>query len=348
MASTPVREREGADALQPAFHPVYLRVLGAVLARRGIDAGSLLQLPTAEHQARPDEDLVPLGPARELLAGAMAATATPWLGLELGAAAQAHTHGLVGTAALASGTLREALQTIARFAPLRTRALAFTWREHAAGGSLQISARLDLGAQRGCVFDAMLVIVERFLQSLSGASLRDAQYTLPGPAPTWRERYRDHLEGEVRFDRGRELRLQFPVALLARPCLTADARSHAHAAEECARLLAAHQQRRRHGERVRMLLAASADRFPDAEAIAAQLHLSPRSLFRHLAAEGLSLRLLRDQVRSERACYWLQATDLPIERIAERLGYADASNFARCFKRWQGTTPARFRRGLSG
>lgn len=323
-------------ASPPAFHPVYLRVLGAVLARRGIQAPALMA-PSA------DEDvLVPLTETRALIAAAIAATATPWLGLEFGAAAQAHTHGLVGTAAFASGDVAEALATIARYAPLRTRALQFDWR--ARDGELAITAALDLGRERGFVLDAITVIIERVLQSLSGASVRGASYRLPGPQPAWSERYRDHLEGEVGFVRGDALRLRFPADLLIRPCLTADARGHARAAEECARLLAAHQDRRRVGERVRMLLAASPERFPSAAEIAEQLHLSPRSLFRHLAGEGLSLRGLLDAVRSDRARFWLQQTDLPVERIAERLGYADASNFARCFRRWQGSTPAEFRR----
>ena len=177
-----------------------------------------------------------------------------------------------------------------------------------AGGQVRGDA-LDLGEARGFVFDAMLVIIERVLQSLSGTSMRDACYRVPGLAPAWLERYRDHLEGTVHFVRGDVLRLQFPAELLARSCLTADARSHARAAAECARLLEAHQQRRRVGERVRMLLADSADRLPGAEEIAAQLHLSTRSLFRRLADEGHSLRALGDELRSERARFWLRDTD---------------------------------------
>lgn len=331
----------GANA--PAFHPIYLRVLGAVLARRAVEIPALLQASRAP--IRDEDAMLPLAPAREWMAAALTATATPWLGLELGAAAQTHTHGLVGSAAFASGTLEEALQTIARFAPLRTRALRFDWRPTRAGGELSITDALDLGEARGFVFDAMLVIIERVLQSLSGTSMRDACYRVPGLAPAWLERYRDHLEGTVHFVRGDVLRLQFTAELLARSCLTADARSHARAAAECARLLEAHQQRRRVGERVRMLLADSADRLPGAEEIAAQLHLSTRSLFRRLADEGHSLRALGDELRSERARFWLRDTDLPIERIAERLGYADASNFARCFRRWTGVTPGHYRQG---
>ncbi len=341
-----VRGNVGPDsATEPAFHNVYVRVLGAVLARRGIVIGEVSAgLPTTVFG---DTDRLPLAPARALIAAAMTATATPWLGLELGAAAQAHTHGLVGTAAFASSTLGEALQTVARFAPLRTQALQFHWQATPSGGELVINARLELDGVRGFVYDAMLVMIERLLQSLSGTSMAAVCYQLPAPRPVWAERYHDHLEGQVVFERIEQLRLQFPAELLARPCLTADAHGYARAAEECTRLLDAHQQQRRIGERVRMLLAASASHFPTAEEVAERLHLSARSLFRHLADEQLSLRQLIADVRCDRARFWLRQTDLPIERIAERLGYAEASNFARCFKRWTGVTPRSYRQSRS-
>ena len=339
-----VRRDPAMDAGPPAFHPVYLRVLGAVLARRGIEMPALVPLLAGQAD---DEVMVPLRPARELIGAALAATATPWLGLEFGAAAQTHTHGLVGSAAYASDTLAAALKTLVRFAPLRTRALAFEWRSNRDGGALSITAVLDLGPARGFVYDAMLVVIERILQSLSGRSLAAARYVLPTPAPSWRERYRDHLEGAVAFERGECARLHFPAALLSASCLTADAAGYVRAADACARLLDAQQQGRGIGERVRMLLAASADRLPDAREIAAHLNLSPRSLHRRLAEEGLGLRALHDELRCERARCWLRDTDLPVQRIAERLGYADASNFARCFRRWTGVTPRDYRRGPS-
>jgi AraC-like DNA-binding protein len=52
---------------------------------------------------------------------------------------------------------------------------------------------------------------------------------------------------------------------------------------------------------------------------------------------------LLDEARQERACRLLRETDTPIHAIAERLGFADASNFSRCFRRWCGVTPRDFR-----
>ncbi|NUU38663.1 AraC family transcriptional regulator [Pseudomonas sp. C2B4] len=48
----------------------------------------------------------------------------------------------------------------------------------------------------------------------------------------------------------------------------------------------------------------------------------------------------------ELARHWLTAGDQPIERIAERLGYRQPSNFIRAFRKRFGITPKQFRLGL--
>ena len=48
----------------------------------------------------------------------------------------------------------------------------------------------------------------------------------------------------------------------------------------------------------------------------------------------------------ELARHWLTAGDQPIERIAERLGYRQASNFIRAFRKRFGVTPKQFRLGV--
>jgi AraC-like DNA-binding protein len=45
----------------------------------------------------------------------------------------------------------------------------------------------------------------------------------------------------------------------------------------------------------------------------------------------------------ELARHWLTAGDQPIERIAERLGYRQPSNFIRAFRKQFGITPKQFR-----
>ena len=50
-----------------------------------------------------------------------------------------------------------------------------------------------------------------------------------------------------------------------------------------------------------------------------------------------------DQVRLERARDLLASTTMNLSQIADSLGYADAANFTRAFKRWTGRSPSRYR-----
>lgn len=87
---------------------------------------------------------------------------------------------------------------------------------------------------------------------------------------------------------------------------------------------------------------------PTAEATAARLNMSLRSLQRALDAAGTSFTAERDHLRLAEAKHLLSGTGLQIEAISARLGYAEAAVFVRAFRRWTGQSPARWRKaGLS-
>ena len=78
----------------------------------------------------------------------------------------------------------------------------------------------------------------------------------------------------------------------------------------------------------------------DVVEVARRLGMSPRTpLQRALTEQNLSFRRILDEVRWSIAEPLLVASDLPIDRIAERLGYADGKAFRRAFRRWKGIRP---------
>ena len=77
--------------------------------------------------------------------------------------------------------------------------------------------------------------------------------------------------------------------------------------------------------------------------MAAYLHMSESTLQRRLAKEGTRYQRLLDQVRYTLAREYLQQTALPVAEIGLLLGYSDAANFRRSFKRWSGITPSQLR-----
>ncbi|PWU31653.1 AraC family transcriptional regulator [Pseudomonas sp. RW407] len=73
---------------------------------------------------------------------------------------------------------------------------------------------------------------------------------------------------------------------------------------------------------------------PSLESAAAALHLTPRTLRRHLQEQDLGYRQVLAAVRLEQEQY-LELQGLGREQIAEHLGYADSAAYLRARKRWQ-------------
>ena len=77
--------------------------------------------------------------------------------------------------------------------------------------------------------------------------------------------------------------------------------------------------------------------------IAAELHLSPRTLQRKLAEAGSNFQQVLDQTRYRLACEYLQQPALSLIDIAFLLGFAEQSSFNHAFKEWSGQNPGALR-----
>ncbi|MBV60359.1 MAG: AraC family transcriptional regulator [Nevskiales bacterium] len=122
-------------------------------------------------------------------------------------------------------------------------------------------------------------------------------------------------------------------ALIARAC-----------EDHCRRLLDRQRQRNGLAAQVRDRLLRTPHRMPSLVRVAEELHLSERSLRRHLQAEDTCFSALADEVRKALAIELLTKAGLKLDEIAGRLGYADAGSFIHAFKRWTGESPTQFRR----
>lgn len=79
------------------------------------------------------------------------------------------------------------------------------------------------------------------------------------------------------------------------------------------------------------------------ERIAAEFCLHPRTLQRRLRAEGTSFEDLKDEIRRELALRYIQNGDMPLKRVAEKLGYAETSVLSRSCFRWFSASPRELR-----
>jgi AraC-like DNA-binding protein len=86
---------------------------------------------------------------------------------------------------------------------------------------------------------------------------------------------------------------------------------------------------------------------PAGDEVAGRLAISPQTLRRKLAAEGTSLREIREQVLRDAAVTSLVRGEESLAELSERLGFSEPSAFTRAFRRWTGSPPSDYR-GNSG
>lgn len=88
--------------------------------------------------------------------------------------------------------------------------------------------------------------------------------------------------------------------------------------------------------------------WPTSDALAQSLCMSPSTLRRRLAAEGVQYQAIKDSLREEQATRWLADPAISYADIAERLGFADVSSFYKAFRKWTGTNPGHYRQLILG
>ncbi len=85
---------------------------------------------------------------------------------------------------------------------------------------------------------------------------------------------------------------------------------------------------------------------PTLEGTAVAFDTSPATLKRHLARHGSHFQAELDQVRAHVAIHLFQMRGYDNEAVAQYLGFHDATNFRRSFKRWTGLVPSLLRHAL--
>ncbi|MGO1461121.1 MAG: AraC family transcriptional regulator ligand-binding domain-containing protein [Marinobacter sp.] len=78
--------------------------------------------------------------------------------------------------------------------------------------------------------------------------------------------------------------------------------------------------------------------------IARRLDISTRTLRQHLASAGTSFREVRVDIRENLATLYLRDTNVPLESIAEKLGFSDQASFTKAYRAWTGQTPGDVRK----
>jgi AraC-like DNA-binding protein len=164
----------------------------------------------------------------------------------------------------------------------------------------------------------------------------------PFPPPRHWRNYERLFNCEIDFDADR-MEWHFDASVLERPCPNANPITAKICQQLCDVVMTERPGESDLVRKVRSVWLNSANRFPNAAEIAADLGLSLRTFHRRLAEDGQSYQSIVDDMRRSLATELLENTNMVIDQIAERVGFADATSFRKAFRKWTNRSPSDFR-----
>ena len=271
----------------------------------------------------------------------------PAIGLRLGVPFVPQRYGLFGYALLSAATFRHALSLAESFGSLTFS--FFSFRFGAAGTRAWFSMSGPPPIEPDLVdlyLDRDMSAAQVDFSEILGEPFALEAVHLPHDGHGREQVYRAHFGAPVVFGEhcGKFL---FDSALLDRKLPQSDADSSRHLQQQCQMLIAKLTSQGHFVDDVRMLILARPGFFPDIDYVAEKMDMSVRTLRRRLSSEGSSYRELLDEIRYGLAREYLAETLLPMEEIAELLGYTEPGNFSHAFRRWSGQPPRTWRQRAS-
>ena len=289
-----------------------------------------------------------------IFGNAMRLAAHPQWALDFGRQLNTNSHGPLGFAALSAPTLGEGMEVFGRFARIRAPYLGFDSLHDERRLLLSIDTRLcELGALELPLIEIILQVAASYVDAVAGPNAIDTTLYIAHPPPAHASLYGEYFHSGVQFNAGFS-GIALPASLKALPCPLHDDKTYRAALARCREALDAVLSPDDVVARASHWLAAHFDQTaargtvatqPRLEDLAEALCMSPRTLIRQLAQQGRNFRELRTAQQLEIARVMLNDARYTASEISASLGYGDAANFGRAFRRMTGVSPGQYRRG---
>jgi len=351
MEPTSNHRRKSAASAHVRRVPVrYLAVLMEDLRTKGLAPGALLQaaglgkdlLDRGDSFLEPDE-------FASLVSTLYRVTGRTDLGFELGRLIKMNSHGLLGYGMLSCRTWDEVMRLAARHYHLMIETFTLQYRRRGRVGEAQYTPLIRMPLETLYFYYEVLAVAHQNQVRLmfGSADVPGYDFYLSMPQPSHVARYGELAPARFHFEEHAApgVRVVMGADLLDHPLAMADARVVREIDERCSVL-----GRRRPaggdgwGEYVIMMLRQTQGELLTLEQLAERVRVSVRTIDRHLKKEGRQFRDLANQVRLERACEMLASHQATVAQVAQGLGFTDAANFSRAFRRTLGISPGEYQR----
>lgn len=279
-----------------------------------------------------------------LLTATAAALRRSDLGVELGLRISIKDHAPLGLALRSCATTHELLSILARYWRLITTCFSINYRRGANGAALSFRPATGMSHATLCMMEEVFAVSFHadYVKLLEKPPECDIYLSMERPRHA--SRYASLRAARIHFAAHAlpEVRCVLPLAAVDAPLDRAELSDARRVTSELPPppLLAASTHC---GEWVKLMLRESEGMQPTRQILAELLGVSRRTLTRNLAANGVSLRHLSNEIRYERARTMLGNSLQPITQIAFRLGYREVTSFNHAFRAMSGMSPSAFR-----
>jgi len=239
---------------------------------------------------------------------------------------------------LSSANTREAMTLLCKYQNLFSQVLHLSFVETPEYGVFRVEEKIPLGRALPYFIEYTFSALYSIGLFCLGESQLPLQFEFSHQAQGRENSFENFFNQSVHFD-CIENRVIFPKAVLDKPIIFHDDQQAEKNDAICQQYI---KQVNKEVELIRKVKQAMGKiEFSQLtlDSLANELHMSPRTLRRHLSAQGISYKGLLENERKRQALEKIQHKDHSIETIAFQLGYQNTSSFSRAFKRWFGVAP---------
>ena len=315
----------------------YVAAIIHALEARGVATRDILNTANIQHVPSNDPlTRIPLASVRQLLVAAVELTGDPYIGLYAANFLHAANLHALGYALVASGSVREFCERLARYFSL----LSGTSRPRLTVCGDEARLEFPLVAESPPLSDDVFgLFLIHLIAELSDGTIRPLRVEEHrGTPPDDGERHRRAFGCPVTFN-APYTSLVFRADALDLT-LTGASRDLAEQNERLVVSYLAKLDRSDIQTRVRAVLL---QQFPSGavtkEGVAKKLCMSPRTLQVKLTKSSTTFQDIVNETRKSLACGYIESSTMSITEIAYLLGFSDTSNFSRAFRRWTGHSP---------
>lgn len=328
--------------------PVYARFVLREILQLGIAADSLF---AGTALTRPDLETggdIAMEDFLLVLENGRRLSGNEKLGLVIGRHSNITALGPLGTAAAIAPTIREGLQVMENFTRLHITYMRVELSSKLHGLSVGFQFLEDTGEARRFHMETAMMLIQSYIEMVTGQPLETAEYHFSIDRPDYAAEYVRCLHSPVKFGTSRSS-VELPAEILDQPSPYFNAEMWLGATRDLAQRMKTLEGKEEnlYTQYVEALLRSCEPPLPDLVAVAQRLHTSERTLNRRLQNEGTGFRQIKGEILGSWARQYLLETDHSVEAIAACLGYQDAANFRRAFRKAEGCAPGVYRQRMA-